>query len=143
MSYSGVKANSGAFMRGRKIIVATLMASALLASAASSVDAREFGHRGEGPVADILGGVVVGAVTIATLPFVLLADAARGGPPRRGYYGRDDYGYGPPPSNYGRQGYGYGPPQGDYGYGPSPPPPRYNRSYGPPPGYYGGYGYGY
>jgi hypothetical protein len=129
-------------VRGSKIIVATLTASTLLASCVSSADARGFGHRGEGPVADLVGGIVVGAVTIATLPFVLLADAARGGPPRRGYYGSDDYGNAPPPSYYGREGYGYGPPQRDYGYGPPPPPPpRYNRSYGPSPGYYGGYGY--
>jgi ascorbate-specific PTS system EIIC-type component UlaA len=126
-------------MRKSKIIFAILSAAALLACSVSSADARGFGHRDGGPVADILGGVVVGAVTIATLPFVLLADAAHGGSRRRGYYGADDYaGYGPPPGNYGQEGYGYGPPQGYYDYGPPPPPPpRYYRSYGPPRGYYG------
>ena len=128
-------------MRRSKIIFATLTATTLLASSVSSADARWFGHRGPGPVAGLLGGVVVGAATIATLPFVLLADAARGGPPRRSNYGPDDYGYGPPPGYNGRErdgyGYGYGPPREEYGYGPPPPPPRTYRPYGPPPGYYG------
>ena len=128
-------------MRGSKILVATLAVSALLAASISSADARWFGHRGRGPGLGLLGGVVVGAATIATLPFALLADAANSGPRGRGgYYDHGDNGYGPPQGGYGY----YGPPQGAYGYGPPPPPPpRYSRSYGPPPGYYGGYGYGY
>jgi hypothetical protein len=121
-------------MRRTKILFATLTATALLAASVSSADARWFGHRGLGPGLGLLGGVVVGAATIATLPFALLAGAADAGPPR-GYY--DQGGYGPPQGG----GYGYGPPQGAYGYGPPPPPPpRYYRNYGPPPGYYG-YGY--
>ena len=116
-------------MRGSKIIFATLMASALLAVSVSSADARWFGHRGRGPGVGLLGGVIVGAATIATLPFAVLGAAANAGPPSRGYY--DQGGYGPP-----QGGAYYGPPQGAYGYGP-PPPPRYYRGYAPPPGYYG------
>jgi hypothetical protein len=116
-------------MRGSKIIFATLAASALLAASVSSADARWFGHRGgRGP--GLIGGIIVGAATIATLPFALLGAAVNPGP--RGYY--DQSGYGPPPGSY-----SYGPPPGAYGYGPPPPPPRYYGNYGPPPGYYGGY----
>lgn len=119
-------------MREINVVLAGLTAAALLAASASSAEARWW-HRGPGPVAGLLGGIVVGAATIATLPFAVLADAARPGPPPRSYYGPDDYGYGPPPGYRGR----------DYGYGAYPPPPRYYaRPYGPPPGYYR-YGYGY
>jgi hypothetical protein len=125
-------------MRGINVVLAGLTAAALLAASVSSADARWFGHRGRGPGLGLLGGVVVGAATIATLPFALLAGAANSGPPSRGgYYDQGDNGYGPP-----QGGYGYGPPQGAYGYGAYPPPPRYARPYGPPPGYYR-YGYGY
>jgi len=122
-------------MRGSKIMFATLAACALLAASVSSADARWSGHRGRGPGVGLLGGVIVGAATIATLPFALLAGAANAGPPSRGYYDQGDYG--PPQGGA----YGYGPPQGAYGYSPPPPPPpRYYRNYGPPSGYYG-YGY--
>jgi hypothetical protein len=133
--------NLGVFMRGRKIIFTTLAAFALLAASISSADARGFRHRGPGPVLGLLGGVIVGAATIATLPFALLAEAANAGPPPRGYY--EQGAYGPP-----QGGYGYGPPPSPgYGYGyssaPPPPPPRYSRGYdGPSPGNYG-YGNGY
>src|ERR1700722_20275167 len=121
----GVK-SIGCVMRGSKIIFATLAASALLAASVSSADARWFGHRGgRGP--GLIGGIIVGAATIASLPFAILGAAVNLGP--RGYY---DQGYGAPPG-----GYGYGPPPEAYGYGAPPPPPRYYRSYGPPPGYYG------
>jgi hypothetical protein len=138
-------------MRGSKVIFATLTVAALLAASVSSADARRFRHYGPGPVLGVLGAVVVGAATIATLPFAILADAGHSSPRQpQGYDGEDGYGYGPPPARppggyYGQDDYGYGPPQGAYGYGPPPPPPppRYSRSYGPPPGYYGGYGYGY
>jgi hypothetical protein len=114
-------------MRRSKAIFVGVTTLVLFAASVSSADARRFGygHRGPGPVLGLIGGVVVGAATIATLPFALLADAARPAPP-------------PPPAYYGP---GYGPdPYGDrYGYAP-PPPPRDYRSYGPPPGYYG-YGY--
>ena len=135
-------------MRGINAVLAGLTAAALLTASASSADARWFGHRGRGHGLGLLGGVVVGAATIATLPFALLAGAANAVPPSRGgYYDQGDNGYGPPQGSYGygppQESYGYGPPQGAYGYGP-PPPPRYARPYGPPPGYYRyGYGYGY
>src|ERR1700761_2636964 len=124
-------------MRKRKIIIATLAVAALLTASVSSADAGWYRHRGPGPVLGLLGGIVVGAATIATLPLAIVAGAARPGP---GYYGRNAYYYGPPPQSWG-DGYGYN--YGDGGnYGP-PPPPRYYRNYGPPPGYYGGYRNGY
>jgi hypothetical protein len=98
-------------MRNCKVIFSTLAACVLLTASISSADARWFGHRGRGPGLGILGGAIVGAATIATLPFALLAGAANAGPPSRGYY--DQRAYGPPPGG----GYGYGPPQGDYGSG--------------------------
>jgi len=91
-------------MRGSKIIFATLAASALLAASVSSADARWFGHRGRGAGVGLLGGVILGAATIVTLPFALLAGAANAGSPSRGYY--DQGGYGPPQGGA----YGYGPP---------------------------------
>jgi hypothetical protein len=139
-----VETKAGAFMRGNKIVVATIAVSALLAASVSTADARWYHHDGPGPVLGLLGGIIVGAATIATLPLAIVADIVDPGP-RRGYAEQAEYG--PPPGAYDdRYGYaplrdapGYGP---GYGYGP-PPPPRYSRAYGPPPGYYGGYGPGY
>jgi hypothetical protein len=108
-------------MRKVKAVFVGATALMLIAASISSADARWRGHRGPGPVAGLIGGVVVGAATIATLPFALLGDAVRPLPP--------------PPPAYAGPGYGPDP----YGYAP-PPPPRYYRGYGPPPGYYG-YGY--
>jgi hypothetical protein len=102
-------------MHWNKAAAAGLTAALLLAGSVSSAQARWYGHRGPGPVAGLVGGVVVGAATIATLPFALLAGAARPAPPPPAYYGPPAYAYPPPP------------------------PPRYYR-YGPPPGYYGYYG---
>jgi ABC-type amino acid transport substrate-binding protein len=109
-------------MQKRKAIIAGLLATVFLATSVSSASARWYHHRGPGPVLGLLGAVVVGAATIATAPFALLADAGRAGPPPRGY---DDYD-GPPPEAYG------------------PPPPRYydrryQDYYGPPPPRYYGY----
>lgn len=73
-------------------------------------------HGGPGPVLGLVGGVIVGAATIATLPFAILGAAVSPAPP--------------PPPRY------YGPAENDY-YPPPPPPPRYRGYYGPPPGYYG------
>jgi hypothetical protein len=126
-------------MRASKFIFGAVAAAALLAGSVTSADARWFHHRGPGPVLGLLGGVVVGAATIATLPFAIVGAAVNPGPPSRRY---SDQGY-------------YGPPQGGaYAYGPPPPPPPpapYSpRQYGyaqPPPGYYQRYGppsgYGY
>jgi hypothetical protein len=107
-------------MRHTKAIAISSTAAVLLAISASSADARWYRrHYGPGPVAGFVGGVVVGAATIATLPFAVLGAAARPAPPP------------PPAPAY------YGPGPGPYGYGS--PPPGYYRQYGPPPGYYGGY----
>lgn len=89
---------AGPKMRRYKTLFVGNAALMLFAASASSADARWFDHRGPGPVAGLIGGVIVGAATIATLPFALLADAARPLPPPPRYY----RGYGPPP------GYGYG-----------------------------------
>jgi hypothetical protein len=153
-------------MRGYRVIIATTVVGALLAGSVSGASARWFHHRGRGAGPGVVGGLFVGAATIATLPLALLAEAARSGAQRYdqdeesgpstsaprasrqygyGYgpnYSSDPgYGYGPPPENgYSRQqSYAYGPPQG-YTY----PPQQY---YGPPPGYEYGpppprYGYG-
>ncbi len=129
-------------MRGNKILVATIAVSALLAASVSTADARWYHHRGPGPVLGLLGGIIVGAATIATLPFAIIADAVDPGP-RRGYSEQAEYG--PPQGAYGDR-YGYAPLPDAAGYGPGygpPPPPRYSPAYGPPPGYYGGYRYGY
>jgi hypothetical protein len=137
-------------MRASKIIVATLAASALLTASVASADARGFWHRGHGPGVGLIGGVVLGAAAIATLPFALLANGAYPGPSARGYYGQGEYDYGPSQAGYGpppgppSQGGGYYGPPNNYGYGygpPPPPPPPYRGYYGPPPGY--GYGPGY
>ena len=115
-------------MRYGKILFAALTSAAVLAVSVSSADARWSRHRGPGPVAGLLGGVVVGAATIATLPFAVLGAAARSAPPPGpAYYGRQDYGPPPRADYYGRYD-GYG--------APPPPPPRYYRRYDPPPGYY-------
>ncbi len=121
-------------MRQARAIIAAGLAATLLAASASSADARwyhrgyyghggYYGHSGPG----LVGGVVLGAAAIATLPFAILGAATRPAPP-------------PPPEYYGP---GYGPGYGPapYGYAPPPaPPPAYYRGYGPPPGYgYGGY----
>ena len=114
-------------MRNLKTVVALTLSAALLAVSASSADARWYGHGyygghygghyyGHGGPG-LVGGVVVGALTLATLPFAILGAATSPAPPP------------PPPPAY------YGP--GPYAYGPPPPPPGYYRNYGPPPGYYG------
>lgn len=106
-------------MRHLKTFIVLGMAAAVLAASASSADARWYRrHYGSGPVFGLVGGAVIGAATIAALPFAILGAATRPAPPLS-------------PAYYGS---GYGP--GPYGYGP-PPPPAYNRGYGPPRGYYG------
>jgi hypothetical protein len=115
-------------MRITKPLMAGLLAAAFVAASASSADAYWRGYHhgyrggcyrcGPGPVLGLVGGVVVGAATLATAPFAILGavlGADRPPPPPPQYYG--------PPR-------GYGPPPGYYG------PPR---AYGPPPGYYGRY----
>jgi hypothetical protein len=129
-------------MRYVRILIAAGLSAAVLATCASSADAGwshrgyyghggyygrggYYGHGGPG----LVGGVVIGALTLATLPFAILG-AATSPPPPPPYYGP---GYGPAP-------YGYGPPPPPRGYYGQPygPPPGYGRQYGPPPGYYDG-----
>lgn len=111
-------------MRNLRTVVALGLSAALLAGSASSADAQwyhrgyyrhggYYGHGGPG----LVGGVVVGALTLATLPFAILGAATSPAPPPPP----------PPPAYYGPSPYGY--------YGPPPPPPTYYRVYGPPPGY--------
>jgi hypothetical protein len=158
------------FVRHVRTFIAIGLSAALLAATASSADARWghssfFGHRdfrgrggyyGHGGFyggrAGLVGGAVVGALALATLPLAIAGSA--GGPP--GYsgsgYGGEPYGYGPPggptPQGYGppqQQAYGgpqYGPPQ-QQGYSQpygTYPPQGYNQQYGPPPGYGRQYG---
>ncbi len=123
-------------MQKRKAVVAGLLAASFLAASISTADAawfrghREYYHRGPGPVLGLVGAIVVGAATIATAPFAIIAGAGRSEPPPPDYYG--------PPPGYGPPAYGppaYGPPA----YGP-PPAYYYGRGpgyYGPPRGYYG------
>ena len=159
-------------MRRAKAFFAAGLSAALLALSASSADARWehrgfYGHggfRGRGGYygrgyygggPGLVGGVVVGALTLATLPLAILSGAAGPGRGRaQGYdspnYGPSPYAYGPPPSRgYDQQ---YGPPQqqgyneqyDSRGYYEQYGPPRrqqsYNDQYGPPPGYGGQYG---
>lgn len=124
-------------MRHVKTLVAAGVSVALLAASASSAEAR-WGHRGYygrggyyghggyrgGP--GLVGGVIVGALTLATLPFAILGATASPElrPPSRAYYGP---GYQPSPNEY-------GPPPSPYyrGYGPS---TGYDQQYGPRPRY--------
>jgi len=122
-------------MHNLKTVVAITLSAVVLAASATSASAdwhgrgyygghygghyggRYYGHGGPG----LVGGVVIGALTLATLPFAILG-AATAPPPPPPYYGPS---YGPRP----------------YAYGPPPPPPGYyqqgyGRNYGPPPGYY-------
>ena len=121
-------------MRTGKILIAIGLSGVLLALSAGEASARWYHrpyvyHRG-GP--GLIGGLLIGAATIATLPFAILGSAVA---PRRDYYG-------PPGPDYGPPAYGppaYGPPP--EAYAPPPPPRPYYYGprgyYGPPPGYYG------
>jgi hypothetical protein len=115
-------------MQTSKVLIAAGLTGVMLAASVSSASARWYHHSyyhrgGPGPVLGLVGGIVVGAATIATLPFAILGGAVRSAPPPPDYYGPPGPGYGPPPE----------------AYGPSPPPPRYYYQprgyYGPPPGY--------
>ena len=89
-------------------LLALGLSGVLLAASASSADARwyrggHYGYYGRGGPG-LVGGAVVGALTIATLPFAILGAAARPAPPPPPpppYYRPRPYGYGPPPPYYG------------------------------------------
>ena len=112
----------------RKELIAVGLSAAVLAMTSSAASAgwyRHGGyyHRGPGPVLGLVGGVIVGAATIATLPFAILGAAVSPAPPPPP----------PPPAYYGPpRGYYAPPPQQGY-YGP----PPQQGYYGPPPGYSG------
>lgn len=123
-----------------KAVSAALLSLALAAAPLSEASSQEFDHYHHhhryglvGGVFGLAGAVVVGAATIVTLPFRVLADAASG--PRD--YGRRDYdqqyGYdqryggdeGGPAYGRDRPDYSGGPYPGDAGYGYA---PQYGRS---------------
>ena len=112
-------------MQKTKAVIAIILCGAFVALSASDASARGWGrHRGPGPVLGIVGGVLAGAVAIATLPLVVVGSAFNPGPPRAryddrgdGYYAQD---YPPPPPPRGYYGRGYddrGYYGDDYGYG--------------------------
>jgi hypothetical protein len=99
-----------------KAIIGSVVAAALLATSVTSASAARWHGRGyyhggyggcyrcgPGPVLGLLGAVVVGAATIATLP--LRAVGAVVAPPPPDYYGPPAP---PPPGYYGRGYYGGG-----------------------------------
>jgi hypothetical protein len=101
-----------------KAMIAIVLTGAFVALGASDASAHGWGrHYGPGPVLGLVGGVLAGAVAIATLPFVVVGAVIDPGPRRARYYGRDDgyyaQDYPPPPRGYYGRGY-YG---DDYGYG--------------------------
>jgi len=123
-------------MRLKQIVVAGLFAGLALSMPIASASAA-WHQRGLAPsLGNALGAVFVGAATIATAPFAIVAGVT--GAPYR--YGQPR-GYGPP-RTYHRppQHPYYGPPPRAYGYAPVPPPNYYPprpRYYGYPQPYYG------
>ncbi len=75
----------------RKGVIAVGLAALVLAATSTAAWAdwhhRGYYHRGPGPVLGLVGGIVVGAATIATLPFAILGAAISPAPPQPGYYG--------------------------------------------------------
>jgi hypothetical protein len=108
-----------------KAVIAIVLCGAFVALSASDASARGwYRHRGPGPVLGLIGGVLVGAATIATLPFAVVGAVVDPGPPRPRYYDRGDGYYGqdyppapPPRGYYGRGYYDRGYYGDDYGYG--------------------------
>jgi hypothetical protein len=108
-------------MQKSRAIIAGALAAVFVTASASSADAYWRGHRGyyghyyggyyggPGPVLGLVGGVVVGAATIATAPFAILG-AALGARPAPDYGPPPGYYPPPPPPDY----YGYR--QNYYGY---------------------------
>ncbi|HLJ21520.1 MAG TPA: hypothetical protein VKU84_15040 [Stellaceae bacterium] len=122
-------------MKG-KMLIAGGLAVALAAAPLSSAYAwRDHDHWHGGPIFwpfAAAAAIVVGAATIATLPFRAVAAVTSPGPyyappPAPTYYAPPPAYYPPPPQGYAPQAY-YPPPQAYY-----PPQPRY---YAPPPAYY-------
>ncbi len=120
-----------------KIVSLGLIATLALSAPISSASARDHFHGHGGRHFGLLGALVVGAVTIATAPVVLLADAVSEGHRGSRHHDREsDDGYG---RGYDRPQPYEGDPRGAY----EAPPPQYNYGpppqasyYAPPPGYY-------
>lgn len=114
-------------MRISKIVATSALAAALLATTVSTADAARWDRRGP-PVRGIFGAVgalVVGAATIATLPFAIAASAARAATPPPVYYPNTGPAYYPPPTS------AYAPPRAYYA------PPPATTWYAAPPDVYG------
>ncbi len=115
-------------MKGKLLVVGGLVAALAVAPVSSAYAWRDHDHWHGGPLwwpFAVAGAVVVGAATIATLPFRAVAAATSPGPyyyappPAPAYYAPPAYYQAPP---------GYYPPQQGYYAAP----PAY---YPPPPGY--------
>jgi hypothetical protein len=113
-----------------KAIIGSLVATALLATSVTAASADRWhgrGYRGgyshgcyrcgPGPVLGLVGAVVVGAATIATLPFRAVGAIVAPPPPGPDYYGPPAPPPPPPPGYYGRGYYGGGNGGGYYGDG--------------------------
>jgi len=121
-------------------ILSVALATAPMSAASAQEDYYHHHHYWHGPLG-LVGAVVVGAVTIATLPIRIVADAVSGPHyDRRGDYDRRYGGsYGGAPAYRGEDSNAYGGPQGEYadapryGYPPrgyySAPPPNYRPDY--------------
>lgn len=129
-------------MKGKLLVVGGLAAALAVAPVSSAYAWRDHGRWHGGPLFwpfAAAAAIVVGAATIATLPFRAVAAATYPGPyyyappPAPAYYQPPGY-YQPPPGYYPQQQGYYSPQQGYYppqqGY--YAPPPTYYR---PPPGY--------
>jgi hypothetical protein len=123
-------------MKGRMLVVGGLVAALAVAPVSSAYAWRDHDHWHGGPLwwpFAVAGAVVVGAATIATLPFRAVAAATAPGPyyyappPAPAYYAPPQ-GYYPPSQGYYPPQQGYYPPQQGYYARP----PAY---YPPPPGY--------
>ena len=113
-------------MRASRAVFSAVLATAFMGASVSEASARWDHYRGHGGPG-LIGGLIVGAATIATLPLAIIAGAVN--PEPRGYYGPPE-GAPPPPRPYGYGPGYYAAPPGYYGRTP-------RRPYGPPPGYYG------
>jgi|ERR1051326_859732 annexin A7/11 len=125
-------------MKGKTLIVGGLVAALAVAPVSSAWAWRDHDHHWHGgplfwPFA-AAAAIVVGAATIATLPFRAVAAATYPGPyyyppqPAPAYYAPPQQGYYPPQQGYYPPQQGYYPPQQGYYAAP----PAY---YPPPPGY--------
>ncbi len=122
-------------MKGKLLVVGGLVAALAVAPVSSAYAWRDHDHWHGGPIFwpfAAAAAVVVGAATIATLPFRAVAAATYPGPyyapqPAPAYYAPPQAYYPPPPGYYQPQPGYYQPQPGYYA-----PPPAYYR---PPPGY--------